>query len=143
MLCSERLREIVTQEVAGPPWDLRFDCINCERARKHTPYMGCTLVYIDRDTEHLNHVWFVQARLWRPDATTGIEDWGEGSKVLIENTMSEGQVVKRCFVAMRDFAEHEVREGFKWKGRKVLSPHVDITAMYDAAVMLEELEPAE
>lgn len=139
MLSSERLREIVTQEVAGPPWDLRFDCINCERARVQGDFQGCAIAHLE---DYLNHVWFVQARLWRPDATTGVEDWGEGSKIIIENTMTEGQVVKRCFVAMRDFAEHEVREGFKWKGRRVLSPHIDINAMYDAAVFLEQLEPA-
>lgn len=136
MLSSERLRQIVQQEVAGPPWDLRFDCINCERARMNSEFQGCTIAYAE---DYLNHVWFVQARLWRPDAATGVEDWGEGSKIIIENTMTEGQVVKRCFVAMRDFAEHEVREGFRWKGRKVLSPHIDINALYDAAVTLEDV----
>lgn len=134
MLSSERLRKIVTQEVAGPPWDLRIDCVNCECARE-VGWQQCASVYGDER----DHVWFVQARLWRADSVTGIEDWGEGSKILLEHEMTEGAVVKRCFVAMRDFAEHEVREGFRWKGRSVLSPHIDIHALYDAALTIEDI----
>lgn len=128
MLSTERLRDIVTQEVAGPPWDLHFDCENCVRARTQG-WLYCASSFGDER----DHVYFVQARLWRADTETGNEGWGEGSKIMLSHEMTEGEVIKKCFMAMRDYAEHEVREGFKWKGRRVLGPHISMKALYDVA----------
>jgi hypothetical protein len=46
--------------------------------------------------------------------------------------MPDDVVVKRFFVACRDYAEHEVREAFTWRGRRVLGPHVPLQTMWEA-----------
>lgn len=69
---------------------------------------------------------FIQAWLHRKDTDTHEEGWGHGSMYFIDPTSEPDDVVKRCFVAMRDYAEHEVREAFHWKQTRVLSPHVPL-----------------
>ena len=81
---------------------------------------------------------FVQARLWRADADTGVEGWGTGPKHSVGSSSEdrEGQpdyIVKRCLVAALSFAEHEVREAFLYDGRRVFGPHIGLTELWNAA----------
>lgn len=69
---------------------------------------------------------FVQAWLWRDDSETQATGWGHGSMYFVDPAASRDDVVKRCFVAARDFAEHEVRESFEWQRARVLGPHMPL-----------------
>lgn len=73
---------------------------------------------------------FLYANLWRPDVETGVHGWGQGSPQVITEDMSDDSIVKRCFVAARDYGEHEIREGFTYKGRRVLGPHVPLDKLW-------------
>ena len=65
----------------------------------------------------------LRARLWRVDTLTGEFGWGHGGRYLLTPDMSKDDVVKRCFMAARDYAEHEVREAFRYRGHRVFGPH--------------------
>lgn len=76
---------------------------------------------------------FLRAKLWRLDTHT--KKWGYGYSAWypLAVTMEIGEIAKKPFVAARDFAEHEVREAYTYKGRKVLSPHINIDKLWEAA----------
>lgn len=85
------------------------------------------------ELDRLDGLLFVRAKLWRPDAETSVMGWGYGARYLVHGRMDPGEIVKKCFVAARDFAEHEVREAFAYRARKILSPHIPIDRLWDAA----------
>lgn len=113
-------------EVTCEPFVFHFSCIDCVRT-------GDGFYHCD----NLYHVWYVQAKVWRKDTTTDKFEWGAGSKRFISPHATNGEIVKSCFVVARDFAEHEVREAFQWKGRRILGPHLDIDALWSVADTLE------
>ncbi len=73
----------------------------------------------------------MQACLWREDTDTGKMGWGYGGLQYLPDDVTEDAIVKRCFVAVRDYAEHEVREAFTYKGRRVLDPHQSIENLWE------------
>lgn len=85
------------------------------------------------ELERLNGLLFVRAKLWRRDTVSGEFGYGYGARYLILWGMDPGEIVKKCFVAARDFAEHEVREGFKYLDRAILGPHIPIDRLWEAA----------
>lgn len=87
-----------------------------------------------------DHLW-IQAKLFRQDAETGGWAYGTGGKYLLSEHMTRGEIVKKAFVACRDFAEHEVRERFKWRGRAILGPHIDVEALWEIADRHESRTP--
>lgn len=78
-----------------------------------------------------SRVVLLQARLWRRDTNTGVEGYGYGGFHAIPVGAPPDAIVKRCFVAARDYAEHEVREAFTYKGRRVLDPHQTIQSLWE------------
>ena len=84
---------------------------------------------------------FIQATLARPDTHTGEPGIGYGSKLVLSEHMTRGEVVKKCFVGARDFAEHEVREAFLYRGRRILGPHIDIDDLWEVAERTETRAP--
>lgn len=74
---------------------------------------------------------YIQAKLWRYDVYSQEWGYGYGGVQVVTPDMSEDDVVKRCFVAARDYAEHEVRENFLWKGRRVFDPHQPLQNLWD------------
>lgn len=105
-------------EVECAPYELFLGCDQCA-----DEFLPC-------HTEE--HTWFIQAMLWRQDADTKEWGWGHGSKYIVDPNMSVEELVKKFFVACRDYAEHEVREAFKWRGRRVLGPHVSLSDLWIA-----------
>lgn len=83
-------------------------------------------------TENGGGTGFIRARLYRMDIDTGSMGWGMGSRYPVDGSMSDDTIVKRLFVACRDYAEHEVREAFLWRGRRVLGPHVPLQVLWEA-----------
>lgn len=80
-------------------------------------------------------LFWVEASLVRKDAYRGDTlTRGYGGKLLIPAHVSEDTAVKTFFVAGRNYAEHEVRESFEWRGKRVLGPHIPLTSMLEIAV---------
>lgn len=108
--------------------------VQCEPYRLHLSSIEA--VRDDRPVAE-EDVWYLQAHLYRQDTDTNEMGWGHGGKYFITPHMAIGEIVKKCFVACRDYAEHEVREAFQWKGRAILGPHIDIFALWNVAETTE------
>lgn len=74
---------------------------------------------------------FLVAQLYRPDTHTGRMGWGEGGPEFITGAMSDDTIAKRTFVAAIKYSEHEVREAWKYKGKRVLGPHVPLDTLVE------------
>jgi hypothetical protein len=82
-------------------------------------------------TSELDGIVYLQAKVWRVDVYSQYEGYGYGGVQAITSDMTEDAIVKRCFVAARDYAEHEVRENFLWKGRRVFDPHQPLQNLWE------------
>lgn len=76
---------------------------------------------------------YIQHYYERPDALTGETGWGYGRKWHVSPHATESEIVLTCLKAAITDAEHEVREGFRYKGVAVFQPHVDVNALAEAA----------
>lgn len=128
----------IASDVQCAPYEFRVGCFQCiqeELAAVRTdihlhPIIGVIANDVcDRPT---SHIWFVQACLWRTDIATGFEGWGFGSQLVVRPQMTTHEVVRKFFVAARDYSEHEVREAFLWRGRQILGPHVGVDVLWEA-----------
>jgi hypothetical protein len=99
MLAFEEAEKILSQ-VECSPYELRFDRL--EGSDK----------------------WFLQVRLWRPDTVTGEWGWRSGGKYYVSPHSTPGELVRKCLAAVLAYAEHEVRENFLFRGRRVFGPHI-------------------
>ncbi|AVQ80739.1 hypothetical protein [Variovorax sp. PMC12] len=71
----------------------------------------------------------VYARFKAPCTVRGGEPvWQYTRKWLLESP-SEGAVVGTCLKLVLTSLEHEAREMFLWKGKRVFDPHTDINAL--------------
>ena len=69
------------------------------------------------------------ARFKAPCTVHGGEPvWQYTRKWLLENP-SEGAIVGTCLKLVLTSLEHEAREMFLWKGKRVFDPHTDINAL--------------
>lgn len=125
-----RFSELIAliDEVECKPFEFEIVCIQCS---EQPNWIGCVA---------FTHTWFVRAMLWRQDTHTGDWGWGAGGRYLIDDKMSTGEAVKKMFVAARDYAEHEVREAFHWRGRRILGPHIDLNVLWGVADQEENHE---
>lgn len=115
----------IVSEIECLPYEFVVGCLQCETLQLDPTEIGWS---------HSSHTFFIQAKLWRLDTDAQQEGWGFGSRHLIYTDSSVSDIVKRCFVAARDYAEHEVREAFLWRGRRILGPHIDIEDLYAVAI---------
>jgi hypothetical protein len=60
-----------------------------------------------------------------------------GRKWRLSPHMVRAEVVQTAFAAVRAFEEHEARELFRWRGRAVFGPHIDLDALHGACVSTE------
>ena len=54
-----------------------------------------------------------------------------GRKFYISPHMTDGEIVQTVFLACKIAMEHELREGFKYKGQAVFDPHYDIEKLVE------------
>jgi hypothetical protein len=68
---------------------------------------------------------YIQLEYRAPCTKTGIyQNWKSG-KHYLSSHMTEDEVVKRVYVALKDAVIHEVMEGFKFDNKIVFNPHVN------------------
>ena len=56
-----------------------------------------------------------------------------GRKWFLSPYMTESEVVGTAFKAVLTAEEHEAREKFKWRGRSVFGPHIDVESLWEVA----------
>ena len=76
---------------------------------------------------------FVQIACQRVDVITGEEGMGFGGKAYPSEYASDSEIVQMIFALYKGYWEHEARENFQWRGRRVFGPHISTEALWDAA----------
>lgn len=94
--------------------------------------MGCKLK-IGRDEEVPNGRFYLQVECLRPDAFTGEMGLGYGGKAYLSRYASDNELVQTAFGLYKGYWEHEARETFKWRKRRVFGPHIDTAALWEVA----------
>ena len=132
MRTFDEINEVIAEVEAEPfEFDFHLGCIQCTRT-------GWASDHCQEGSDPKTlHTWYLQARLWRPDTDSGEMGWGAGGKNFISPHMTNSEITRICLKAALAFGEHEIREGFKYKGRRVYGPHLSVEALWDIAEDLE------
>ncbi len=72
---------------------------------------------------------FIQILFSAPCQKTGEFKERRGRKWYLSDYMTEDEVIKTAFAALKAVVEHEVMEGFKFNKVPVFNPHVSYTAL--------------
>jgi hypothetical protein len=89
------------------------------------------------------HVWdengrmFLQIRFWEIDNDTGKLSLQHCRKWMLSEFMTKSEVVLTAWKAVQAAVEHEARETFLYKGRRVFGPHIDLDAMWAISTNLD------
>lgn len=88
-------------------------------------------IVIDRDGDAGR--FFVQIKCWRMDVITKEMGYGYGGKAYLSPHASDSELVQTIFGLYKGYWEHEARESFMWRGRRVFGPHIATEALWDVA----------
>ncbi len=94
--------------------------------------MGCEVV-IGQDQEHDPGRFYFQIKCWRKDVITGEMGWGYGGKAYLSPHATDSELLQTLFGLYKGYWEHEARENFEWRGRRVFGPHISTEAMWEVA----------
>jgi hypothetical protein len=61
-----------------------------------------------------------------PDVKTGLIETWTSRKYYISPYMSDSEIIQTAFLAAKVAEEHEILEAFKYKGKTLFSPHMDL-----------------
>lgn len=89
--------------------------------------------------------YYYQIGCRRPDIITGELGVGYGGRAYLAPESSDDDLVKTIFGLYKAYVEHEARETFKWRGRRIFGPHTEIQYLWYAAPhidMPQSPEPA-
>ncbi|WNN95131.1 hypothetical protein SEA_MAGRITTE_180 [Microbacterium phage Magritte] len=106
---EDRLRGIVAQIELG---------MNCQ-------------VRIGFSAERQEH--FVQIKCYRMDVITKKMGWGRGGKYWPSPHSTRNEIVQAIFGLYKGYWEHEARENFTYRGRRVFGPHMDVDQIWTVA----------
>ena len=74
----------------------------------------------------------------RPDTYTGEYGTGRGGQRLLHPGQSDSSIVRTALSAFLAYEEHEVREAFTYRGKRIYGPHVDVEALVEVADRIEK-----
>jgi hypothetical protein len=77
--------------------------------------------------------YFFQIGCVRKDVVTGEMGYGKGGKAYLSPFASDSELVQTVFGLYKGYWEHEARDTFEWKGRRVFGPHIDTQALWEIA----------
>ncbi len=86
-----------------------------------------------RDAEVPNGRFYFQIRCWRKDVITGVFGYGFGGKAYLSEHATDSELVQTIFNLYKGYWEHEARESFQWRGRRVFGPHIATEALWEVA----------
>ncbi len=104
-------------------------------------------VLVDQDKEFFDADgvpsgrFYFQVWHYRKDVITGEWGWGHGGKAYVSPHASDSELVQTVFGLYKGFWEHEARETFKWRGRRVFGPHIDTDALWEVATKVDVRKP--
>lgn len=75
-------------------------------------------------------VCLLQASYLAEDITSGLFTEQHTRKWIISEHMTKSEFVQTVFKCVMTSMEHRVREGFKYKGKRVFGPHFDVDALH-------------
>lgn len=90
-------------------------------------------IRFERDKEIENGRWYLQIACERIDIVTGQMGTGYGGKAYLSRFATDSELVQTVFGLYKAFVEHEARETFTWRGRRVFGPHMDVNAVWEVA----------
>lgn len=90
-------------------------------------------ILIRRDFDHDRGRFYFQIRCWRKDVITGEMGYGFGGKAYLSSHATDSELVQTIFGLYKGYFEHEARESFEWRGRRVFGPHISTEALWDVA----------
>lgn len=76
---------------------------------------------------------FVQIQCWRQDVITKVYGWGYGGKAYPSEYASDSEIIQMIFGLYKGYWEHEARETFVWRDRRVFGPHISTEALWSVA----------
>ncbi len=98
--------------------------------------MNCSVV-VERDKEVPNGRFYFQIECWRKDTFTGNFGFGRGGKAYLSEYATDGELIQTVFGLYKGYWEHEARETFKWRDRRVFGPHISTGALWEVADRVE------
>lgn len=94
--------------------------------KDHVKYLDWRFVVT---TEGDNH--FVHINADGVDSDTGKPCNWNSRKWRLSLHMVPTEIVSTCFMATRSAVEHEMRENFRYKGKSIFGPHIDIETLVE------------
>jgi hypothetical protein len=88
---------------------------------------------IGHDDENDPGRFYLQIRCWRMDVITKELGYGYGGKAYLSPHATDSELVQTAFGLYKGYLEHEARETFEWRGRRVFGPHMDVNAVWEIA----------
>jgi len=95
---------------------------------QHVTYPGWTFTVIDR-----GGALYLRVQFPEPDLVTGAVEAQRGRKWVLSRHVTKSEVVATAFKAVITAIEHEARERFRYRGRMVYGPHLDVDALHAVA----------
>jgi hypothetical protein len=74
----------------------------------------------------------MQLYVKRIDVETGMEGLGKTLPIIVDPLWTEDQIVRQAFKLILGYEEHELREGFKYKGKAIFGPHIPVETLLKA-----------
>jgi hypothetical protein len=94
--------------------------------------MDCE-VLIGHDGENTPGRFYFQIECYRKDVITGEFGYGYGGKAYLSPHMTDSELVQTVFGLYKGYWEHEARETFVWRERRVFGPHISTEALWEVA----------
>jgi hypothetical protein len=72
-------------------------------------------------------------QVWFPaqDVLTGKSEWEHGRKWMLSLHMTKSELVQTALKAVLTAEEHEAREHFTYKSKRIFGPHLDVDRLLD------------
>lgn len=85
--------------------------------------------------------YYFQIACYRKDVVTGEMGVGYGGKAYLSPHATDSELVQTVFGLYKGYWEHEARETFEWRGRRVFGPHIDTEALWEIAERTDARKP--
>ncbi len=89
-------------------------------------------VLIGQDVGERGRYYF-QIECYRKDVITGEMGFGYGGKAYLSPHATDSELLQTIFGLYKGYWEHEARESFEWRGRRIYGPHISAEALWGIA----------
>jgi hypothetical protein len=103
--------------------------------------MNCTLEFWQDRESDVGGRFYFQIACERLDVVTKVMGTGYSGKAYLSEFMTDSELVQTTFGLYKGYWEHEARETFEWRGRRVFGPHISTEALWDVALRTDARKP--